>query len=79
MFAKAFVVGALAVLAAAQSSTLSFTRVPNPVTVNQQIAITYATANPNEPVTILLRKGVCATAIMSLRRGTDPFSRTRTT
>lgn len=57
MFVKAFLVGALATLAAAQSSVLSFTRVPNPVTAGQPQAITYSTNDTSSPVTILLRKG----------------------
>ncbi|EME49787.1 hypothetical protein DOTSEDRAFT_68546 [Dothistroma septosporum NZE10] len=57
MFAKALLVGVLAAVAAAQSSTLSFTRVPSPVTAGQEEALTYATGDTNSPVTILLRKG----------------------
>lgn len=58
MFAKVLFVGALAALATAQSAVLSFTNVPTPVTVGQQVALTFATNDTASPVTILLRKGV---------------------
>ena len=57
MFAKALLLGALAVFAAAQSNVLTFTRVPNPVTDGQPQAILYATNDTTTPVTIILRKG----------------------
>ena len=43
MFTKTLLVSALAALATAQSSVLTFTKVPNPVTDGQAQAITYAT------------------------------------
>jgi len=57
MLAKALLVGAFAAIAAAQSSVLTFTRVPNPVTAGSAEAITYATNDTSSPVTIILRKG----------------------
>lgn len=41
MFAKAIVVGALAALAAAQSASLGFTKVPTPVKAGQAETISY--------------------------------------
>lgn len=43
MFTKTLLVGALAAIAAAQSSVLTFTNVPNPITDGQPQAITFAT------------------------------------
>lgn len=43
MFSKTLLLGALAALATAQSSVLTFTNVPNPITDGQAQAITYAT------------------------------------
>jgi len=43
MFSKTIVLSALAAIAAAQSSVLTFTNVPNPITDGQAQAITYAT------------------------------------
>ena len=43
MFPKTILISAFAALAAAQSSVLTFTKVPNPVTDGQPQAITYAT------------------------------------
>lgn len=43
MFSKTLIVSAFAALAAAQSSVLTFTKVPNPVTDGQPQALTYAT------------------------------------
>lgn len=57
MFPKAILVGAFAALAVAQSTVLTFTRVPNPVTAGTANAITYATNDTMSPVTITLRKG----------------------
>jgi hypothetical protein len=57
MFSKSILVSAFAALAYAQSSVLSFTRVPNPVTAGEATAITYATNDTTTPVTIILRKG----------------------
>ncbi|KAF2718823.1 hypothetical protein K431DRAFT_252503 [Polychaeton citri CBS 116435] len=55
---KALFLGACAVaLASAQSSVLTFTRVPNPITVGQAVALTYATNDTESPVSIILRKG----------------------
>ncbi|CZT24734.1 uncharacterized protein RCC_10462 [Ramularia collo-cygni] len=57
MFTKALLIGALAALATAQSSVLSFTRVPSPITAGEPQALTYATNDTETPVTIRLRKG----------------------
>jgi len=43
MFTKTLLVSGLAALAAAQSTVLSFTHVPNPITDGQAQAITYMT------------------------------------
>jgi hypothetical protein len=43
MFSKTLLVSAFAALAAAQSSVLTFTNVPNPITDGQAQAITFAT------------------------------------
>jgi hypothetical protein len=43
MFTKALIASALATLAAAQSTVLTFTHVPNPITDGKPQAITYAT------------------------------------
>lgn len=43
MFSKALLLGAIAALATAQSTVLTFTNVPNPITDGQPQAITYAT------------------------------------
>lgn len=55
---KAIIVSGLVALAAAQSSVLTFTHVPNPVTDGQAQAITYSTNDTTSPVTIILRKGL---------------------
>lgn len=57
MFSKTIVLSALAAIAAAQSSVLTFTNVPNPITDGQAQAITYATNDTSNPVTITLRQG----------------------
>lgn len=57
MLAKALLLSAFAAFAAAQSTVLTFTRVPNPVTDGEAAAITYATNDTDAPVTIILRKG----------------------
>lgn len=57
MFTNAILLGAFAALAAAQSSVLVFTHVPNPITDGQAQAITFATNDTTTPVTILLRQG----------------------
>jgi len=57
MFSKVLLAGAFAALAAAQSTVLTFTRVPNPVTDGQAQAITYSTNDTITPVTIILRQG----------------------
>ncbi|KAM0714812.1 hypothetical protein Q7P37_009276 [Cladosporium fusiforme] len=57
MFSKTIVLGALAAVAAAQSAVLTFTNVPNPITDGQAQAITYATNDTTNPVSILLRQG----------------------
>ena len=57
MLTKALLVGALAVLSAAQSSVLFFTRVPNPITDGEPQAIIYTSNDTSLPVQILLRKG----------------------
>lgn len=57
MFARTLLLGAFALLAAAQSDVLSFTRVPNPVTDGEAQAILYATNDTQSPVTIVLRQG----------------------
>ena len=57
MFAKALIVGALAAFAAAQSSTLYFTRVPSPITAGQQQALTYATGDSSSVCFDGLRAG----------------------
>lgn len=56
-FAKTLIGAALAVVAAAQSSSLTFTNVPNPITAGEAQAILYATDDSQSPVTILLRRG----------------------
>ncbi|EMC93601.1 hypothetical protein BAUCODRAFT_150900 [Baudoinia panamericana UAMH 10762] len=58
MFAKALLAGAFAALAAAQSTVLTFTYVPNPMTDGQPQALTYTTNDSFTPVTILLRQGL---------------------
>lgn len=58
MLFKSLLLGAVAALATAQSNPLGFTRVPNPVTVGKEVAITYMTNDDTTPVTILLRRGV---------------------
>lgn len=57
MFANALLLGACASLAAAQSSVLSFTHVPDPMTDGEQQAILFQTNDTTTPATILLRKG----------------------
>lgn len=57
MFTQAFLISGLAALAAAQSSVLTFTHVPDPVTDGEAQAITYATNDTSSPVTIILRQG----------------------
>lgn len=57
MFTKTLLLGALAALAAAQSTVLTFTNVPNPVTDGQAHAITFATNDTSSPVSIILRQG----------------------
>ena len=57
MFTQALLLAAVSALASAQSSVLSFTHVPNPITDGQQQAITYDTNDTSSPVTIVLRKG----------------------
>ena len=52
MFTKTFLVSALAALVTAQSSVLTFTKVPNPVTDGQAQAITYAT---NDTTTVSIQ------------------------
>lgn len=52
MFSKAFLVGALAALATAQSSVLTFTRVPNPITDGEPAALIYST---NDTSSVSLR------------------------
>lgn len=51
MFSKALLLGAIAALATAQSTVLTFTNVPNPITDGQPQAITYAT---NDTTTVSL-------------------------
>lgn len=58
MFTQTLLLSALAALATAQSSVLSFTRVPNPVTDGQVQVLLYSTNDTTSPVTILLRKGL---------------------
>ncbi|KAL1583555.1 hypothetical protein WHR41_07652 [Cladosporium halotolerans] len=58
MFSKALLLGAIAALATAQSTVLTFTNVPNPITDGQPQAITYATNDTTTPVTIILRQGL---------------------
>ncbi|KAK4560844.1 hypothetical protein LTR86_005424 [Recurvomyces mirabilis] len=58
MFTKTLIASALASLVAAQSTVLTFTHVPNPITDGQAQAITYSTNDTTTPVTIILRKGV---------------------
>jgi hypothetical protein len=43
MFSKTLLLSVLSALAAAQSTVLTFTNVPNPITDGQAQAITYAT------------------------------------
>jgi len=50
-------VSALASVALAQSSTLSFTKVPTSVTVGQSYTIEWKTSDTTSPITITLRKG----------------------
>ncbi|KAI7164055.1 hypothetical protein D0869_08270 [Hortaea werneckii] len=57
MFAKAIVLAGLSALAAAQSTTLTFTDVPQTVTDGQEQTIRYTTDDNSTAVTILLRKG----------------------
>lgn len=57
MFTKTLLLSALAALAAAQSTVLTFTNVPNPVTDGQAHAITFATNDTSSPVSIILRQG----------------------
>ncbi|KXL50386.1 hypothetical protein M433DRAFT_430137 [Acidomyces richmondensis BFW] len=57
MLSQTLVVTAFVAIAAAQSSVLTFTHVPNPVTDGQPQAITYATNDTSSPVTIILRQG----------------------
>ncbi|KAI5370301.1 hypothetical protein Slin15195_G011790 [Septoria linicola] len=58
MFTKAILVGALAALAAAQSTVISFTNaLPAPAQVGIPFELTYATTDASSPITILLRKG----------------------
>ena len=57
MFTKALLLGAFAAYAVAQSSVLTFTHVPNPVTDGEPQAILYSTNDTQSPVTIVLRKG----------------------
>ncbi|KAK5117719.1 hypothetical protein LTR62_005143 [Meristemomyces frigidus] len=58
MFTSTLIAGAFATLIAAQSTVLTFTHVPNPITDGQAQAITYATNDTTTPVIILLRKGI---------------------
>lgn len=55
MFSKTLVLSAIAALATAQSSVLTFTNVPNPVTDGKAQAITYAT-NDTSSVCFLVRR-----------------------
>lgn len=55
MLSKTLLVSAFAALAAAQSSVLTFTKVPNPVTDGQPQAITYAT-NDTASVSIAIAR-----------------------
>merc|ERR1712072_1467945 len=57
MFAKAIILAGLSALAAAQSTTLTFTEVPQTVTDGQEQTIRYTTDDNSTAVTILLRKG----------------------
>merc|ERR1711881_288653 len=57
MFAKAIILAGLSALAAAQSTTLTFTEVPQTVTDGQEQTIRYTSEDNSTPVTILLRKG----------------------
>jgi len=52
MFSKTLLLSAFAALAAAQSTVLTFTNVPNPITDGQAQAITFAT-NDTSSVSIL--------------------------
>ncbi|KAL9536041.1 hypothetical protein SMMN14_01432 [Sphaerulina musiva] len=57
MFVKSILVGALAALAAAQSSVISFTNsLPSPAEVGKPFTLTYTTTGSG-PVSIILRKG----------------------
>jgi hypothetical protein len=40
-----------------QTSVLTFTRVPNPITVGEPQAITYSTNDTTSPISIILKKG----------------------
>lgn len=55
MFAKAILVAGLAALAAAQSATLGFTKVPNPVMAGKAETITYKT-NDESSVCVSMRQ-----------------------
>ncbi|RMY74620.1 hypothetical protein D0863_03135 [Hortaea werneckii] len=57
MFAKAIILAGLSALAAAQSTVLTFTDVPQTVIDGQQQTIRYTTDDNSTAVTILLRKG----------------------
>ncbi|GAB1733036.1 hypothetical protein NU195Hw_g9529t1 [Hortaea werneckii] len=57
MFAKAIIFAGLSALAAAQSTTLTFTEVPQTVTDGQEQTIRYTSEDNSTAVTILLRKG----------------------
>ncbi|KAK5694362.1 hypothetical protein LTR17_024881 [Elasticomyces elasticus] len=58
MFTKFLLASGLAALAAAQSASLTFTHVNNPITDGQAQALTYSTNDTATPVTIILRKGL---------------------
>lgn len=57
MLSRIVLFGAFAVLASAQSSVLTFLHVPDPITDGQPQAITYATNDTVNPVSIILRQG----------------------
>ncbi|KAK3618690.1 hypothetical protein LTR56_024477 [Elasticomyces elasticus] len=58
MFTRFLLASSLAALAAAQSASLTFTHVNNPITDGQAQALTYSTNDTTTPVTIILRKGL---------------------
>lgn len=55
MFSKTVLLSALAALAAAQSTVLTFTNVPNPITDGEAQAITFATNDTSSVSTLLAR------------------------